>query len=729
MPGASGGAPGFPNLKNMNTPLVSLAIIVGPNEGELVARLIKCTAGLWDEVVCVSACGKNDAQGVRICAQEAAGEALVWGEYLNAPEHADWPHIDHFAAARNKAFSLATGKYVVWFDSDDLLDPGQAKLHRDAVEQREAQEKGWEILVTRYDVQNSGMRDNRRERIFRRQPDGSLPAIWERAVHERVKSVPNMAVGLADHLVVIHAPNTCKKNSSERNKRILGTLLQHTGMNLYYLAQEGYLRGAYQESIGPTLLGLEHPDLGETERYQLYCMAGVMCADHVKKRKYLGRGITLCPTRREAYGHLASVLIDEGNFSEAVRLLNLVEMLPRPQGVIWNLDAKWYGHLPKMLIEQCLRAVGQTADADRCVRESFRQNWGQITMVFNGPFMDCFRLHKFFVDTSDNPAAIQALFITDPGTEIAGKRIHIVKDAEEATAKALGGIVLFVKCAADTICPPLRWDVDLLSAGTVPAAAVLLPSPVDRVGKVVVGLTTTPTRIHKILPTIQSLLRQNRPADRIILSVPDKLARTGERFGDIPKELQALADSGKLEIHRTQDYGPATKFVGLMESEADPEAQLVWLDDDILYGPTLLQVLADELKNKTKTALGICGFFMTGKTGYAIAPDHLGAAEILEGFAGVTCRRQDMPKAELWPAMTAKQFVALSPKERASFMADDFVMSHALRANGIATLVCNTPDLNRTNGLRIRPEGLGEDALQNNKGTGGNLAAYALLKG
>ena len=100
----------------MNTPLVSLAIIVGPNEGELVARLIKCTAGLWDEVVCVSACGKNDAQGVRICAQEAAGEALVWGEYLNAPEHADWPHIDHFAAARNKAFSLATGKYVVWFD-------------------------------------------------------------------------------------------------------------------------------------------------------------------------------------------------------------------------------------------------------------------------------------------------------------------------------------------------------------------------------------------------------------------------------------------------------------------------------------------------------------------------------------------------------------------------------------------------------------------------------------
>ena len=713
----------------MNTPLISLALIVGPNEGELVARLIKSCAGLWDEVVVVSACGKNDAQSVRICAQEAAGEALVWGEYQNSPEHADWPHIDNFAAARNMAFNLATGKYVVWFDADDLLDPGQAKLHRDAVLVREQAKEGWEILVTRYDVQNSGMRDNRRERIFRRQPDGTLPAIWERAVHERVKPVPGLGVGLADHLVVIHAPNTCKKNSSDRNKRILGTLLQHTGMNLYYLAQEGYLRGLYQESIGPTLLGLEHPDLGETERYQLFCMAGVMCADHVKKRKYLGMGIARCPTRREAYGHLATLLIDEGNFSEAVRLLNMVETLPRPPGVIWNLDAKWYGHLPKLLIEQCLRAVGQTADADRCLRENFRGNWGQITIVFNGPFQDAFRLQKFFMDTSDNPAAIQYLFITDPGTEIAGKRIHIVKDAEEATAAALGRILLFVKCEKDTACPPLRWDVDLITQGTVPSAAVRLPDPVDRPGKIVVGLTTTPTRIGKILPTIQSLLAQSRPADRIILSVPEKLARTGERFGDIPAELLALADSGKLEINRTLDHGPATKFIGAMAAEQDPTAQIVWCDDDILYGPTMLQVLADEQNKTQKAALGICGFFMTGSTGYAIAPDHLGHAEILEGFAGVICRRSDMPSADLWPAMSPKEFAGLDAVGRAHFLADDFVMSQALQKNGVRTLVCNTPDFSRSGGIRIRPEGLGADALQNNKATGGNLAAYALLKG
>jgi hypothetical protein len=78
--------------------------------------------------------------------------------------------------------------------------------------------------------------------------------------------------------------------------------------------------------------------------------------------------------------------------------------------------------------------------------------------------------------------------------------------------------------------------------------------------------------------------------------------------------------------------------------------------------------------------------------------------------------------------MTARDFSQLDARGKARFLADDYVMSSELQKKGIKTLVCNSPDFNRSNGLRIRQEGLGEDALQNNKGTGGNLAAYALLK-
>ena len=189
----------------------------------------------------------------------------------------------------------------MWADCDDLLEGNQVAMHRRVIEDREKAEKGWDILVTRYDVQNSGMRENRRERIFRRQADGSLPAVWERPIHERVKPMDGMTVGLAD-LTIIHAPNTDKTGSSERNKRILAASLSGVGMNWYYVAMEDFLRGNYKAAIGPTLLALEHGEIGATERYQLLCMAGVMCADPGKKRKYLGQAITLYPTRKEGFG-------------------------------------------------------------------------------------------------------------------------------------------------------------------------------------------------------------------------------------------------------------------------------------------------------------------------------------------------------------------------------------------------------------------------------------------
>jgi hypothetical protein len=219
------------------------------------------------------------------------------------------------------------------------------------------------------------------------------------------------------------------------------------------------------------------------------------------------------------------------------------------------------------------------------------------------------------------------------------------------------------------------------------------------------------------------------PADEIILSVPEKLARTGERFPEIPAELQKLADEGRITIYRSCDHGPATKFVGAAWAADEAGAQddfVIWCDDDILYSPRMVQTLVENCPDGS--AMGLCGFFMTGPKGYAIAPDHLGHAEIIEGFGAIACRLKDMPDMAKFPSCTPKEFAQLDDKGRARFMADDFVMSHALREKGTRTLVCTTPDYNRTNGIRIRPEGLGEDALQNNKGTGGNLAAYSLLK-
>ena len=713
--------------KMKNTSLVSLALIAGPGEGEILFRLIESARGLWDEVVVVAAVGKNSSDDLRQSLQKAAGEAGVFAEYHNAPENADWPHIDNFAAARNKAFGLAKGKYVVWADCDDVFPNYQAAAHRAAIEDREQGQETWDLLVTSYDVQNAGMRNVTRERIFRRREDGTLGVFWERAVHERIRPEPGLKIGVAKHLQILHAPKGPKHSSKERNHRILGRVLDGVGMSIYYVAQEHFLKGDYQAAIGSCLLALEHPDVGGTEKYQLHCQASMMLADRSRRVEHLGKALTICPLRREAHGLLATDRMDHGDFSTAYHILQRVDSMPSTSD--WNQENRWYKHLPRQLMAQCLRSLGQKNDAKKLVQDGFRGAWGQITVIHAGEPEECLKSHALYNDTADNPCGIQHLFITKPGHAVADRH-HIITSAEEALQECLGHLILSVR-AKDATLPGLRWDAELIEKGTVPPGSEQLPNPVEKTGRVVIGLTTTPRRIHTVLPTLESLLRQSRPADRIVLSVPEKLARTGERCPEIPSYLQKLADDGKITIVRTRDHGPATKFVGAVHNGIDDKTMgmddfIIWCDDDILYSPKMVQTLVENCPDGA--ALGLCGFFMTGPRGYAIAPDHLGHAEILEGFGAIACRLKDMPDTGKFPSFTAKEFSQLDEKAKAQFLADDFVMSHALREKGTRTLVCATPDFNRGNGIQIRPEGLGEDALQNNKSTGGNLAAYSLLK-
>ncbi len=56
--------------------------------------------------------------------------------------------------------------------------------------------------------------------------------------------------------------------------------------------------------------------------------------------------------------------------------------------------------------------------------------------------------------------------------------------------------------------------------------------------KIVVGITTTPIRIKYIIPTLKSLLKQTKKPTKIILSLSYEIARTGDRFGQIPHDFK-----------------------------------------------------------------------------------------------------------------------------------------------------------------------------------------------
>ena len=112
----------------MSTPKISLCCITG-NEEPAVIGFLDSFAGAFDELCLVRAVGSVTPDRTLSLAKEWCrknGKKCSLGIYENAlGETRDWPHVDDFAAARNQAWSMATGDWQLWADLDDLLMPAR----------------------------------------------------------------------------------------------------------------------------------------------------------------------------------------------------------------------------------------------------------------------------------------------------------------------------------------------------------------------------------------------------------------------------------------------------------------------------------------------------------------------------------------------------------------------------------------------------------------------------
>jgi glycosyl transferase family 2 len=101
--------------------------------------------------------------------------------------------------------------------------------------------------------------------------------------------------------------------------------------------------------------------------------------------------------------------------------------------------------------------------------------------------------------------------------------------------------------------------------------------------RVIASLSTVPDRINNLRPTIQSLLKQTRPPDEIVLAIPEFSIRE-QRPYVVPEYLLPLPRVRVLRC--AKDWGPATKFIGAIQDElaAGRENTLIMVvDDDRLY--------------------------------------------------------------------------------------------------------------------------------------------------
>jgi hypothetical protein len=126
---------------------------------------------------------------------------------------------------------------------------------------------------------------------------------------------------------------------------------------------------------------------------------------------------------------------------------------------------------------------------------------------------------------------------------------------------------------------------------------------IDSKRKVVISMTTIPKRIHKLKPTLVSLLDTNYRVDKIYLNIP-KYSLKSEKY-IIPKWLQKMKSVTINWV--SKDLGPATKLLPLLKSE-NRKTIIIVVDDDVIYGSKLVENYVNTFySRKGKEALTIFG--------------------------------------------------------------------------------------------------------------------------
>ena len=205
--------------------------------------------------------------------------------------------------------------------------------------------------------------------------------------------------------------------------------------------------------------------------------------------------------------------------------------------------------------------------------------------------------------------------------------------------------------------------------------------------RVVVTLTTIPTREKSVIKTIQSIQEGSLKPDVIYVNLPEWYPR----FKCAPdSNLVSKLVSMKVTVNSCKDYGVLTKLLPTMEIEKDPETLIVILDDDMIYQPRFLEGLVKG-HEEFGCPVGYSGIAypetvmkMWGRLGYYLFQGHGCETEMLECAFGFLVSVKDMqgfPKVEPMTE-TSEKYVYLS---------DDYLYTKYLEHKGIKKKVVCYP--------------------------------------
>jgi hypothetical protein len=207
--------------------------------------------------------------------------------------------------------------------------------------------------------------------------------------------------------------------------------------------------------------------------------------------------------------------------------------------------------------------------------------------------------------------------------------------------------------------------------------------------KIVVSFTTSPTRMNKCSPMINSILNQTRKPDLFLLNIPAEFARTGEAY-IVPKYIRKSLTVN----HIKEDYGPATKILPtvayLRQQERsceymDEYTRIIYLDDDIAYPKKMVEtyekmIAPNDHNVWTATGFDFVNMGLNGKR------SHKDTATIAEGYGSV-CVKLNTFGDDFMEYMS--RYTSIN--NQICRLSDDVILSNYYHMRNVGIYIMNIP--------------------------------------
>ncbi|EAS51101.1 conserved hypothetical protein [Aurantimonas manganoxydans SI85-9A1] len=126
----------------------------------------------------------------------------------------------------------------------------------------------------------------------------------------------------------------------------------------------------------------------------------------------------------------------------------------------------------------------------------------------------------------------------------------------------------------------------------------------------VISLSTIPSRFEEIGPTLETLLTQTGHIDEVRLYVPQVYRRFPDYDGSVPK-----VPTGISIFRPDHDLGPASKILFAAKDLRDTDAQILFCDDDQIYGADWAEQLFEEQAKRPNECVALFGKLLSPETG------------------------------------------------------------------------------------------------------------------